>query len=102
MTAFLTNSNNNLIVMGGFDNTVQDFKNSNFNTITFRSSSAFDNVQANYAFNDSLTVNGVADAIDLLGSNDNVTLNASDVNCFIFGNGISGTLTSNTPGTFGC
>ncbi len=69
-TAFLQNSNFNFMVMGGYNNTVNDFNHSNGNGIFFDNGTSGDTLSASHAnFNyvefDSYSVN---DTITLLGT----------------------------------
>jgi len=75
-TAFLEDSNFNLINMAGNNDTVHDFKNSNGNTITFQALANSDTLSASNANGNTITfTNGSTnDVVDLIGlTNDSVT-----------------------------
>jgi hypothetical protein len=88
-TAFLDDSDFNLMNIGGFGNTVNDFKNSDHNTINFDNGTAFDtlsarNANGNFveftgnASNDVVTLLGLTDSsVDITGSSDFLLFDAS-------------------------
>jgi hypothetical protein len=118
-TAYLTDSDFNLINMNGLKDTVRNFEDSNHNTINFFSGSNYDTVSADDANSNTLAFDKGAsgDFVTLLGSNDNITIIGSQdfiiigdsgkSSCLIFGNniGLNGspvTVTGTTVGTSGC
>ena len=83
-TAFLEDSDLNLINLAGDHNAVRDFTNSDFNTITFQAGTSFDTVTASNAVNDDVTLlsGSTNDVITLIGLT-NVTLSVSGSNDFL-------------------
>jgi hypothetical protein len=85
-TAFLNDSNFNLINMAGNSDTVHDFNNSNGNTINFNAGANFDTLSASSANGDTVTfqTGSSGDVIDLLGlTNDTVTFTSGASNDFL-------------------
>src|SRR5258708_39817778 len=77
-TAFLDDSDFNLVNMLGHNHTVRDFKNSESNTITFQAGTSFDTLTATNAANDVVTflTGSTGDLVALSGlTNDSVTIN---------------------------
>ena len=85
-TAFLNDSNFNLVNMFGSFDTVHDFNNSNGNTINFNAGANFDALSAGSASGDTVSfLSGAAgDVVDLLGlTNDTVTLTGTASDDFL-------------------
>lgn len=83
-TAFLEDSDFNLINLGGNNDTVRDFRNSNSNTITFQAGANFDTVTATNAVNDAITLlaGSSNDVISLVGLT-NATVSITGSNDFL-------------------
>jgi hypothetical protein len=81
--AYLTDSNFNLINIGGHFDSVRNFQSSNGNTINFDPMSSYDTLTATVSSNGNLVTfdkTAVGDFVNLLGTtNDNITISGTNV-----------------------